>query len=204
MTQHDVLTTLYTYSVWLEEVKTEKCSQKSNYINQKYAHETTKIIHNIFERILNKLYMLCMIFVVICALFGYRDYNRKPSSRQYQLYQLHYHTSILTKFGHVTTVGGAAQRVHLRLPYTQKGLSTTAFPGSNYTVNNQKLDLKKRLHIGSRIESSFSSMNVILYQIFLLLREEYDMNVRWDTEWMYKFRSFAVSKTLYFPHHHQQ
>jgi hypothetical protein len=41
---------------------------------------------------------------------------------------------------------------------------------------HKKVNLK-RLHVGSRIELSFGSLKVILYQTFLLLREEYDVNV---------------------------
>jgi hypothetical protein len=46
-----------------------------------------------------------------------------------------------------------------------------------YDIFRIELDSKqpnnkfKKLHIGSRIELSFGSMNVILYQTFLLLRE---------------------------------
>jgi len=105
----------------------------------------------------------------------------------------------------------------IRSRYISGGSSTIGTPQTsvhtkrfvNYGIFRIELDikqpknrLKKRLHVGCRIESSFGSMNVILYQTFLLLREEYDINVRWDDEWMDNLRSFAVSKTLHFPQHH--
>jgi hypothetical protein len=169
----------------------------------KNAHETTKIACKISERILNKLFTLCMIFCsYMCTrwLQGFEPKTVQPVALAIPttLSRLNFE-EIRSRYisGGSNTMGTSQISVHIKC-FVNYGIFRME-RDSKQTKNKLKKVTHRQPHwVVIRLSECHFVSNIPPTQGRIWCE------CLMDTEWLDNLRSFAVSKTLHFPHHHEQ